>query len=218
MATFPFLFGEDPVWFDEALEPNQSYNQIDFYKYYIKIKNSLGELLYEIDLMEEASIKEEVNTPSELSFTVSIDDISKSGITENNFIYVYDMYHNLYNIFEIANVKKIEGDGAIPHYQIVGYDLLNHLSKEIILEYNIGLESKTYSEIISYLLLEQSLDNQISTEISGIDPDILSKTIVYDISSPQTILEAIINLEELFLENSVFWVDPETNKLKWKRL
>ena len=216
MATFPLVWLDNPVWFDDTLAPNESYNQIDFYKYYIKIKDSSGNLLYEMDLMEEASSKEEINTPTELSLTISVEDISITGLTENNFIYVYDRFHKLYNIFEIATVTKIESDSDIPQYKVQGYDLLNHLSKELIFEYNVGLASKTYSEIIQDFLNEQSLDNAISTSLSGIDPNILSKSIVYDISSPQTILEALINIEELFLENSVFWVDPDTNILQWK--
>jgi hypothetical protein len=215
MATFPQTF---PFWFDSTLEPGVEANQVDTYRYFMKIKDSSGVLQYEMDLMEEAVANEELNTPTELNLTISVEDIAITGLVENNFIYIYDRSQRLYNVFEIASIIKAEGDGTVPQYQIIGYDRLNRLSKDLILEYNLDEESKTYEEYMTDFLSAtyQVNDNKISSSIQNIDPDILSKSIVYTITQPVTILEAIIQLEELFEERSAFWVDADSDRLYWK--
>lgn len=219
MADFPFVWGlrDDPVWFDASQEPGvAAFAQVDEYRYHLIIKDATGDALYRLDLMEEGTATEELNTPTELSLTVSVDDISVSGLTAANFIHVFDRVHRLYNIFEIASVTKIEGDSATPQYRVIGYDRLNRLTKDLVLEHNTDEDSLTYSQYLTAYLAEQDMDNPISTSLAGIDASILSKTVKYAINSPQTILQAIINLENFFEERSVFWVDPETNVLQWK--
>jgi hypothetical protein len=177
--------------------------------YTLEVRTADGELVRKLSRFFDARFSSIINEPGEIEFSILATDETGGELSGANEIWVRDHHDAILKKFRVSRREETAGPEGV-HLRVSGRGLLADLAAEPLDEY---AATATIAAHLATWFAGQTGLNPVT--VGTVSSAIGGQTRTLDLSGQQSILAAIVRLEETLAQETFFWVDND-RAFQWR--